>query len=184
MAILEEWAKVKTNPEFRAVWDETRAEVSAQAAAAWGIADGGMMPGPREFGETTIRTVYFNLGTTSGTAELWERTFAAAGWQTMINHTTIEDVYIGIVGWMLPNTTQRTKAIYQEYGQTKLPVVEYEGELESMEIPVIVFEQGVVIPEETDARVDFLIKSAGKNIIKPLGMAMVKSNILIKKKPV
>lgn len=181
MAILEEFRKAKEMPEFRAVWEDTRAEVASQASEAWGIADGGFMPGPREFGETTIRLQYFNMGTNNGTYDTWNRDLAAKGWQNLINKATVEDVYIGIVGWMLPNTTQRTKAIYQEFGQTKLPVVEYESEIELMEEPAIIFEKGIVIPEETDCTVDLLVKSAGKNIVQPLGMAMAKSNLLIKK---
>ncbi len=183
MPILAEYRKVfDTFPEFKDVVADTRAEVASQAAEAWGISDGGFMPGPREFGETTIRPAYFNLGTWS--SDTWEKTFKADTWGTLINaKQTIEDVYIGIVGWMFPNTVQRTTKIYQEYGQTKLPIVDYEGEIELMEEPVMILEKGIVIPEETECRVELWAESAGKNIIKPLGMAMVKSNQLIKKNP-
>jgi hypothetical protein len=96
----------------------------------------------------------------------------------------MEDVYVGIVGWMFPNAVQRNKAIYQEFGQTKLPVVEYEAEIDLMEKPALIFEKGIVIPEETDCKVDFLTKKGhdGYNVVQPLGMAMVKPNLLIKKK--
>ena len=188
MAILAEYRKVfDTFPEFRDVVADTRAEVASQASEAWGIADGGFMPGPREFGETTLRPVYFGakatpLGTTEQT---WEKEFGVADqWGTLIDgKTTIEDVYMGIVGWMFPNTSQLTKMIYQEYGQTKLPIVDYEGEIELMEEPVLILEKGIVIPEETECTVELFARSTGKNVIKPLGMAMVKSNQLIKKNP-
>ena len=183
MAILAEYRKVfDTFPEFRDVVADTRAEVAAQASEAWGIADGGFMPGPREFGETTIRPEYFGTFTV---AKSWEKTFGAANaWGTLINgNTTIEDVYMGVVGWMFPNTTQRTKAIYQEYGQTKLPIVDYEADIDVMEEPVLILEKGIVIPEETECRVELFARSIGNNVVKPLGMAMVKSNQLIKKNP-
>ena len=187
MTILAEYRKVfDTFPEFRDVVADTRAEVASQAAEAWGIADGGFMPGPREFGETTIRPEYFGsvAGYDLATGKTWEHTFVADGWGTLLKaNTTIEDVYIGIVGWMFPNTTQRTKAIYQEYGQTKLPIVDYEGEIELMEEPVLILEKGIVIPEETECQVELYTRSAGNNVVKPLGMAMVKSNQLIKKNP-
>lgn len=185
VGILVEYDKVReTMPEFAEVWNETREELVAQCKEAWGLGDGGFMPGPREFGETTIRLQYFSLGTTSGTTNTWSRNMAAAGWQTIVNNPTMEDVYVGIVGWMYPNAVQRTKGIYQEFGQTKLPVVEYEAEVDLMEKPALIFEKGIVIPEETDCRVDFLTKNgyAGYNVVQPLGMAMVKPNLLIKKK--
>jgi len=182
--ILVEYDKVReTYPEFAEVWNETRAELVTQCKEAWGLGDGGYMPASREFGETTIRLQYFSLGTTSGTADTWNRYMGTAGWKTVIDNPTLEDVYIGIVGWMFPNNVQRTKAIYQEYGQTKLPVVEYESEIDLMNKPAIIFEKGIVIPEETDCKVEFLTKSgyAGYNVVQPLGMAMVKPNLLIKK---
>ena len=190
MGILAEYRKVfDTFPEFRDVVADTRAEVASQASEAWGIAEGGFMPGPREFGETTIRPEFFGsaVGADFETNKTWEKTFSvssAANWGTLINgNQTIEDVYIGIVGWMFPNTVQRTTKIYQEFGQTKLPIVDYEGEIDLMEEPVMILEKGIVIPEETECRVEMWARSAGKNVVKPLGMAMVKSNQLIKKNP-
>ena len=185
VGILVEYDKVRDEyPEFAEVWNETREEVAAQCKEAWGLGDGGFMPATREFGETTIRPQFFNLGTTSGTTDTWNRIMTTAGhYNTVINSATLEDVYIGIVGWMFPNVVQRNKAIYQEFGQTKLPVVEYEAEIELMDKPALIFEKGIVIPEETDCKVDFLTKSgcAGYNVVQPLGMAMVKPNLLIKK---
>lgn len=184
--ILVEFDKVReTYPEFGEVWNETREELVTQCKEAWGLGDGGYMPAAREFGETTVRLQYFSLGTTNGTADTWSRNMVTGGhWNTIVNNPTMEDVYIGLVGWMFPNVTQRNKAIYQEYGQTKLPVVEYEAEIDLMEKPAIIFEKGIVIPEETDCKVEFLTKGgyAGYNVVQPLGMAMVKPNLLIKKR--
>lgn len=185
IGVLAEYDKVRVEyPEFTEVWNETREEMAAQCREAWGLEDGGFMPGPRQFGETTVRLQYFSLGTTSGTSDTWNRNMAVGGhWNTIIDNPTMEDVYVGIVGWMMPNVTQRNKAIYQEFGQTKLPVIEYEAEIDLMEKPAIIFEKGIVIPEETDCKVDFLTKDgyAGYNVVQPLGMAMVKPNLLIKK---
>lgn len=183
--VLVEYRKIKSEfPEFVDVWNDTRAELVSQCSDAWGMADGGMMPGPREFGETPIRYPYFNVGTASGSVETWNQNFSAAGWQSFIDSATIEDVYIGIVGWMFPSTVKRVSGIYCEFGQTKLPVENFEAELQLMEEPALIYEKGIIVPEETDSVVDCLINAAGYNIVKPLGMAMAKSNILIKKKPV
>jgi len=185
IGVLAEYDKVRLEiPEFAEVWNETREEMAAQCREAWGLEDGGFMPGPRQFGETTVRLQYFSLGTTNGTADTWNRNMSVGGhWNTLVDNPTMEDVYVGIVGWMMPNVTQRSKAIYQEFGQTKLPVIEYEAEIDLMEKPALIFEKGIVIPEETDCKVDFLVKDgyAGYNVVQPLGMAMVKPNLLIKK---
>lgn len=185
VGILVEYDKVREEyAEFADVWNETREELVTQCNEAWGLKDGGFMPGPREFGETTMRPQFFNIGTTNGTADTWNRIMTTAGhWNTVIDSATLEDVYVGLVGWMFPNIVQRNKAIYQEFGQTKLPVVEYEAEIDLMEKPALIFEKGIVIPEETDCKVDFLTKGGcdGYNVVQPLGMAMVKPNLLIKK---
>jgi len=183
--VLVEYSKIKKEfPEFVDVWNDTRAELVTQCTDAWGLADGGMIPGPKEFGETTIRKPFMSLGTTSGTAETWKFTFSNTGWQSMVANSTIEDVYIGLVGWMFPSATKIVSGLYCEFGQTKLPVENFEAEIQLMQEPAIIYEQGIIIPEETACTVDALVSVAGSNIIKPLGMAMCKTGILIKKKPV
>jgi len=183
--VLVEYSKIKKEfPEFLDVWNDTRTELVAQCTDAWGLADGGMMPGPKQFGETTIRKPFLNLGTTSGSAETWNINFSNYGWQTWIDNPTIEDVYIGLVGWMFPSATKRVAGMYCEFGQTKLPVENFEAEIQMMAEPALIYEQGIIIPEETAVKVDSLITVAGKNIIKPLGMAMCKTGVLIKKKPI
>jgi len=184
MPVIEEYEKVRREPWFQSVMQRTRAAAVSAAEEAWGLKDGGLYPGPGEFGETPIRLPFFNLGTTSGTAETWNRNLPATGWQTLIDQNVIEDVYIGIIGWMFPSACKRVAGLYMEAGDTKLPVVNFEAEIQLMDEPVIMYEQGVVIPEESPIKVEVLVTSVGHNVIKPLGFALAKPKILISKKPV
>ena len=185
MVVIVEYQKAKLEyPEFRETWDKCHAEAIEAARQAWGLEFGGFMPGPKQFGETPIRIPYFNLGTTSGTAETWNRYFGAKGWQTMIDQSTVEDVYIGLLGWMFPSAAKRVAGIYVEAGAEKLPVVNIEGEIDLYDEPAIIYERGLVIPQETPVKVECLITSVGYNVVKPLGFALAKPKILISKKPV
>ncbi|MBW2560555.1 MAG: hypothetical protein JRE40_06825 [Deltaproteobacteria bacterium] len=185
MPVIVEYQKVKREyPEFYKALEDTRSRAIAAAEDAWGLKFGGMYPEAGQFGETPIRKPFFNLGTTSGTAETWNFTLANTGWQTLIDQTTIEDVYIGLVGWMFPSTVKRVSAIYVEAGPEKLPVVNVEGEIDLYDEPAIIYERGLVIPQETAVKVEVLANSTGPQIIKPLGFALAKQKLLIAKKPV
>jgi len=185
MPVIVEYEKVKLEyPEFVKAWQDTRARAIRAAEEAWGLRFGGFFPGPGEFGETPIRLPYFNLGTTSGTAETWNWNLTNTGWQTLIDQSTVEDVYIGLLGWIFPSATKRVAAVYVEAGPEKLPVVNIEGEIDLYDEPAIMYEKGLVIPQETPVKVEVLVTSTGKNVIKPLGFALAKPKILISKKPI
>lgn len=184
MPVIIEYKKLAENPEFQRVLTDTREEAMKRAADSWGISFGGMYPGPGEFGETTIRIPFMNLGTSHGTAETWRRDFASKGWNTMVDQETIEDVYLGICGFTLPSPVCNISAIKMEVGDTKLPVINIEGDIDSFEQPVVLFERGVVVPEETPIKIECLVNATGPNIVKPLGFALAKQKILIAKKPV
>jgi len=170
--------------QYNSIAEKTRRSAIQQAADAWGLQYGGMIPQGNQFGETTIRIPFFNLGTTSGTAETWNRTLSATGWQTLIDKTIIEDVYLAIWGYILPNASQKIAALYTEGGDKKLPVINFQGHLQAFEQPIILFDQGIIVAEEKNFRLDVLVTSTGSNIIQPLGSAFAKSKILIAKKPV
>jgi hypothetical protein len=183
--IIIEKAKVKDYPEFQKVEDSVRSEAVKAAKDAWGLDYGGLFPGDGQYGETPIRLPYFNLGTTSGTAETWRRTFTNTGWQSLIaDKKTIEDCIIGLIGWEIASPTKKIAAIYQKYGERTFPVINFETEIELFEVPQILFSKGIVIPEETNVDVDVLVTSTGAQIIRPLGFAFVKKPLLIAKKPV
>lgn len=184
MPVLVEWKKVKRDwPEFLQTLQDTRLEASSMAKQAWGLDDGGFFPSSKQFGETPIRPRFFtNFGTTTA-RETWNRNLSTAGWQDVINTTVIEDVYLGIIGFVLPNNVNKVAALRIEAGDQKLPVVNLEGEVDVMEEPIVVFDKGLVIPEDTQLLVRAYAISAGYQVIKPFGFALAKQKVLIAESP-
>jgi hypothetical protein len=145
---------------------------------------GGLLPAGNQFGKTPIRLNYFNLGTTSGTAETWNRAFANRGWNTFINNDTLDDTVLAIAGLQLPNVSQRIAAHQWSIAGKDQPVIEHETEIMGFENPVIIYERGQLIPKKTLTKLDLLIQGAGGNhMVKPYGWALVSPEILTKKVP-
>lgn len=185
MAVLIDARDIDKFPAFKQAEDKTREEAKKLAKSQWGLDWGGMFPGDKQYGETSIRLPYFNLGTTSGTAETWNRNFTNTGWQSLIaGKKTLEDVIIGITGWEIASSTKRIAGIFQKYGERTFPIVNFETEAQRFANAALLFEEGIVINEELNVDVDVLVTAVGNQIIKPLGFAFVKKPLLISKKPV
>lgn len=185
MVVIVEYKKIRTAyPEFVSSWEATKADVIQKAQAAWGLKYGGLFPESGQFGETTIRPRFFSaFGTTTG-RETWNRNLGTAGWNTVIDDkTVIEDVYIGLMGFLFPNASNRVSHIRLEAGKRKLPVINLEGEIDVMEEPAVIFETGIVIPEEDSVKLRVYATRLGHNVIKPLGFAMAKSKVLLSESP-
>lgn len=183
--IIIEAKRIKEYPEYQKIEEAVRADAMNVAKELWGLDYGGLFPGDGQYGETPIRLPYFNLGTTSGTAETWRRNFTNTGWQPLIaGKKTIEDVIIGLTGWEIASPTKKIIGIYQKYGERTFPIINFQTEIELYEIPQILFSKGIVIEEETNTDVDVLVTSTGAQIIRPLGFSFVKKPLLIAKKPV
>lgn len=182
--IIIEYSKVKKDfPEFQAAYTETLNKAKKDVQSAWGLSDGGLFPGANQYGITTIRPRFVQLGTTSGKIESWNRNLATVGWQDFVDNTVIEDVYIGILGFQFPNVSQRCGAIRIEAGKQKFPVINLEGEMDVMSEPAVMFETGIIIPEEEAFKLRVHAVTKGYNIIKPLGFALAKSKVLISETP-
>lgn len=182
--ILVEFEKVKKEyPEFMTAFDATLDAAKKQVNSVWGLGDGGLYPSANQFGVSPIRPRFVQLGTTSGKAESWNRNLATIGWQDVINSTVLEDVYIGILGFVLPNVSQRVASIRFEAGKQKFPVVNLEGETDIMSEPAVIFEKGIIIPEEEPILLRAHAVCKGYNVIKPLGFALAKSKVLISETP-
>lgn len=179
--VIIEYAKIKEfYPEFLGAYDETFAKAKRDVQEAWGLKDGGLFPGANEYGVTTIRPRFFAIGTAGGaTVETWNRNLSTMDWQDFVNSPVIEDVYIGLLGFMFPNVSQRVAAIRIEAGKQKFPVINLEGEIDIMTEPAVMFETGIIIPEEEAFKLRVHPRSKGYNIIKPLGFALAKSKVLI-----
>lgn len=182
--IIMEFSKVKKEyPEYMSAYDATLVDAKRQVSSAWGLKDGGIFPGANEFGVSAIRPRHVQLGTVTGKGETWNRNLATVGWQDVINNNVIEDVYIGVLGFILPNISQRVASIRFEAGKQKFPVVNLEGDIEIMSEPAVIFEKGIIIPEEEPLLLRVNAVTKGYNVIKPLGFALAKSKVLISETP-
>jgi hypothetical protein len=183
MPVIQEYKKVKREwPEFMQVLQDTRMEAASMAKQAWGLEDGGFFPSSKQFGETPIRPRYVQIGTTTG-RETWNRNLTTAGWQDVVNNNVIEDVYLGIVGFCLPNQSNKLAQIRIEAGDQKLPVINLEGEIDVMTEPIVIFDKGLVIPEEMPLLIRGYAVTAGWQVIKPFGFALAKQRVLIAETP-
>lgn len=183
MVVITEYSKVRDKfPEFQTAWNDTLAKARKDAQDAWGLTDGGLFPGANQFGQSPLRPRFFQIGTT-GEFESWNRNLGTYGWQNVVDNSIIEDVYVGILGFVLPNVSQRISAIRLEAGKSKFPVINLQGEVDIMSEPAVVFEKGIVIPEEEAFLLRAHALTKGYNVIKPLGFALAKSKVLIAEKP-
>ena len=182
--VIVEYAKIKEKfPEFMGAYDATLNKAKGDVKDAWGLSDGGLFPGANQYGITTIRPRFVELGTTTGKIESWNRNLSTIGWQDVVNNNVIEDVYIGILGFTFPNVSQRVGAIRIEAGKQKFPVLNLEGEMDIMSEPAVMFETGIIIPEEEAFKLRVHAVTKGYNVIKPLGFALAKSKVLISETP-
>jgi len=183
--VIMEYAKIKKEfPEFLTAYSETMTKAKRDVKDAWGLSDGGLFPGANQYGVTTIRPRFVQLGTTGGaSAESWNRNLATMGWQDFVNNNVIEDVYLGVLGFIFPNVSQRCGAIRIEAGKQKLPVINLQGEMDIMSEPAVIFETGLIIPEEEAFKLRVHALTKGYNVIKPLGFALAKSKVLISETP-
>jgi hypothetical protein len=100
-----------------------------------------------------------------------------------VNNNVIEDVYLGIVGFCLPNQSNKLAQIRIEAGDQKLPVINLEGEIDVMTEPIVIFDKGLVIPEEMPLLIRGYAVTAGWQVIKPFGFALAKQRVLIAETP-
>lgn len=170
--------------KFQKALDDLDTKANDLATRQLDLEAGGIYPSGDQYGKTTIRLNFFSLGTTSGTAETWNRAIANRGWNTFINNDSLDDVVIAIGGLQLPNASQRIVAHRWSVAGKEYPVIEHEAEIKGFKNPVIVYERGLVIPKKTRVKLDVLVQGTGGNhIIKPYGFALVSPEILTKLVP-
>ncbi|GAH25138.1 unnamed protein product, partial [marine sediment metagenome] len=62
-------------------------------------------------------------------------------------------------------------------------VLNLQGEMDIMSEPAVMFETGIIIPEEEAFKLRVYAITKGHNVIKPLGFALAKSKVLIAEEP-
>lgn len=181
MVVVELKNLPRNYPAILTAYEASRQKTIAAARAAFGIGFGGFnapITG-NSFGETTIRNSFLNLGTTDGTADSWSRSFTR-GWQAnFFNQTTQRDVYLLIGGWITPGITKYVTGLRQTANGKQTPVLDFEGEINAFETPVVVYPEGTIIPQQAPYALDVKAGATGTQILKPWGAAFAKVNRLV-----
>lgn len=169
-------------PERQRLMNEAFQAAVKKAEETWGLKYGGMYPEAGQFGVTTIRARHVQRGTTTGTPERWDFNFSTIGWATLVNQNVIEDVYLGIVGFALPNAQRILNLMQIDAGGRTLPVIDIE-ETHAMEEPIVLFKQPLVIQENQPFKLQASVDGTGRQKIIPIGFALVKVAKLISQTP-
>lgn len=161
--------------EYRNILEHTKRNAIRLAHNQWMLEYGGNFPRANQCGESAIRPVYFELENVNG-IETWRRYFAY-GWSPLIkNKRVIEDVIIGIVGWVIGG--HNVTAIRERYGDKRLPTRMFEEAIIYDPPFVLLYESGVILNEETIVDVDVHSTQACQQLVCPLGFALTKPNRL------
>lgn len=180
--IVMEFKKVSQAwPSFADVYSQARDKIVNAARSSWGIEFGDLYPNADQFGETTIRPRFIQLGTQTA-RETWERSLAT-GWKTAWNNNVIEDVYLGIAGLIIPEAANKVSAVQLIGGGSTLPVLNVDGLVDVFEQPVAVFSEGISVAEEKPLRLDVQSKFDGTKAVQPWGPAVAKQKTLISQTP-
>ena len=180
--ILMEFKKTQqTWPGFSDVYVQARDRIRGLAQSAWGQSFGGLFPGANEFGETTIRPRFIALGTNTA-RETWERSLAT-GWKVAFSNNVLEDVYLGIAGLIIPEASNKVSAVQIKGGGKTLPAINVDGLVDVFEQPIVVFSDGLSVPEETNLELDIQSKQDGTKAVQPWGPAVAKQKTLISQTP-
>lgn len=181
--ILMEFKRVaQAWPSFADVYGQARDKIMSAARSAWQPADfGGLFPNSDQFGETTIRPRFIQLGTTTA-RETWERSLAT-GWKTAWNNFVIEDVWLGIAGLIIPEAANKVSAVQLFGGGSRLPVINVDGLVDVFEQPIVVFSEALSVAEEKPIQLDIQSKFDGTKAVQLYGPAVAKQKTLISQTP-
>lgn len=177
MGVVVELKNLSRNyPKILEAYEASRQKAIAAARASWGMEFGGFnatITG-NSFGEAPIRNSFLNLGTTNGTTDSWIRT-VSRGWNVnLFNQTTQRDVYLLIAGWIVPGVQKYVVGLRQTANGKQTSVIDFEGEVNSFETPVVVYPEGTIIPQQAPFQLDVKANAAGDQMLKPWGAAFAK----------
>jgi len=139
---------------------------------------GGLTPDSGQFGRTTILPALFQDNTGSQMAT-WRQKFTSTGHQRILagvgsGYTIPEGFKVGWIGLAFPNATQQLTEIKFQIGDRKYGRINLE-DLESYEVPALIFEKGFIIDEEQSFELYGYIKEADYQRIVMLGVLYYKT---------
>lgn len=175
--VLCEYSAVKKEfPQFQEMLESLEANLIAKATDKWDpLTYGGIKPQAGQFGKSTIMPELFNsMGAV--TLATWNQWLTATGHRTIMTgsgsgNSINEDYMIGLGGLVFLDKAIRISEIKMQISDRKLPRMNIE-EAYAYEKPAIVFENGLLLDEETGFELYAFVTCTGPQRIKLLGLQL------------
>ena len=179
--VICEYSKVKDYfPEFQRMMSTLHTSLVARAAADWAPKTfGGMAPRSNQFGESTIIPALFrgDAQTVAGTGFLptWNQHLATSGSRTIMTGSNAGNIYedykIGLAGFVFLDKSINISEIKFQISDRKIGRINIE-EAYSYEKPAIIFEDGLILDEETGFTLYAYVTSPGDIRLAPIGFQL------------
>lgn len=179
--VICEWEKVKTNfPEYQRMMSSLHTGLVAKANADWAPKTfGGMAPNSSQFGETTIIPALFrgDAQTVANAGQLatWNQYLGTTGHRTIMTGANggiiYEDFKIGLAGFAFLDKSINISEIKFQISDRKIGRINIE-EAFSYEKPAIIFEDGLILDEETGFTLYAYVLSRGDIRLAPIGFQL------------
>jgi len=174
--VLCEYEKVKDYfPEYQKMMESLHTALISKAAADWSPKTyGGMSPRSDQFGETTIIPALFrDIANTRLTT--WNQYLSATGHRTVMSGANVGNIYedykIGLAGLAFLDKAIRISEIRMQISDKKIGRINIE-EAMAYNKPAIVFEDGLILDEETGFDLYAYVRTIGYQRIKLLGFQL------------
>lgn len=149
-----EWDSVaKEYPNFQRAFANLESLAISKCLGDWDPKTyGALTPNSGQFGRTSILPALFDDHNNAQMVH-WRQSFTTAGHQTIMTgtrtgNTIPEDFKVAWIGIALPNKQQHLTEIRFQIGDRKYGRIDIE-EVKAYNKPVIIFEEGFIIDEET-----------------------------------
>ncbi len=179
--VICEWGSVKENhPQFQRMMERLHTDLIAKAALDWAPKTfGGIAPRSNQFGETTIIPALFRgdaqTVAASGQLATWNQYLGTTGHRTILTGANTGNIYedykIGLAGFGLLDKSINISEIKFQISDRKIARINIE-EAMAYENPVIIFEDGLVLDEETGFTLYAYVLSRGDIRLAPIGFQL------------
>lgn len=179
--VICEWAKVKEYfPEYQRMMGALHTGLVAKASADWAPKTfGGMAPNSSQFGETTVIPALFrgDAQTVANAGQLatWSQYLGTTGHRTIMTGANggniYEDFKIGLAGFAFLDKSINISEIKFQISDRKIGRINIE-EAFSYEKPAIIFEDGLILDEETGFTLYAYVLSRGDIRLAPIGFQL------------
>ena len=179
--IITELASVKENfPEFQRMMESLHQGLISKANADWAPKTfGGMAPNSSQFGETTIIPALFRgdaqTAAASGQLATWSQYLGTTGHRTILTGANTGNIYedyiIGLAGFAFLDKSINISEIKFQISDRKIGRINLE-EAFAYENPAIIFEEGLILNEETGFTLYAYVLSRGDIRLAPIGFQL------------